>query len=246
MKKVSIYVVSHKENKRKYPPCYHVLHVGKNDFHAEFYDDKGDNISDKNDSYCELTALYWIWKNADDGIVGLEHYRRIFSTTLLSNNKHFFLSEKKINTLLENNQCIVTKLYNFKKTIFENRTEFCYEKDLLLLEETIKEVVPEYYDTYKQVFDGHCSFLCNMIIADKNLIDSYAEWLFKILFSLEKIVDISSYEGNYKRIYGYLGEVLLTVYIFHNRIKFKECPVANLDVSLLDKAVRFLKTGRKK
>ena len=42
-------------------------------------DDTGDNLSNKNKSYCELTGIYWFWKNRPiPKYVGLYHYRRYF------------------------------------------------------------------------------------------------------------------------------------------------------------------------
>ena len=42
-------------------------------------DDTGDNISDKNRYYSELTGIYWAWKNRKEDIVGCCHYRRYFT-----------------------------------------------------------------------------------------------------------------------------------------------------------------------
>ena len=78
----TIYVITHKEIEDIKDSEYKTLLVGatKNDTFPNDYehDDRGENISYKNDSYCELTGLYWIWKNIHTEYIGLVHYRRFF------------------------------------------------------------------------------------------------------------------------------------------------------------------------
>ena len=83
-KKIQVYVVSHSEEDIRdidandvYVPLF-VGRDGKDNF-GFVSDDTGDNISSKNSSYCELTGLYWMWKNSTADIIGLVHYRRYFA-----------------------------------------------------------------------------------------------------------------------------------------------------------------------
>jgi len=82
-----IYVITHKEFDIRYldRDLYQVIQVGKEkkDVCGYLRDDIGDNIADKNDNYCELTGLYWAWKNCqetEEEITGIVHYRRYFTT----------------------------------------------------------------------------------------------------------------------------------------------------------------------
>ena len=78
---IKILVAAHKKYRMPEDKIYFPVQVGsygkENIGFAR--DDEGDNISQKNPYFCELTGLYWIWKNVDADYYGLVHYRRYFS-----------------------------------------------------------------------------------------------------------------------------------------------------------------------
>ena len=85
--RIKILVACHKADPNiRQDDIYMPIQVGKA-LHPELdlgfqCDNTGDNISEKNGSYCELTALYWAWKNLKDvDYIGLCHYRRYFDLT---------------------------------------------------------------------------------------------------------------------------------------------------------------------
>lgn len=79
---VKIIVCCHKEAYVPKGDIYLPIHVGKQNSHVTLPyigDNTGDNISELNGLYCEMTGMYWAWKNIKADYVGLCHYRRYFS-----------------------------------------------------------------------------------------------------------------------------------------------------------------------
>ena len=78
-------------------------------------DNIGENISCKNQNYCELTGLYWIWKNVDDAYKGLVHYRRYFGKSNLSCNINDIYSYDEMVSFLKNADIILPYVEHFKQ-----------------------------------------------------------------------------------------------------------------------------------
>ena len=86
---------------------------------------------------------------------------------------------------------------------------------------------------------GH---IFNMLIARRTIFDAYYTWLFDMLFEVEKRLDTSGYSPSDQRVFGYLAERLLDVYVLHNHLRWVECPVVNLENQhWLSKGRAFLK-----
>ena len=86
---IKILVAAHKPYRMPEDEIYFPIHVGKTGKTEIGFigDDTGENISDRNPSYCELTAAYWAWKNLKADYVGLVHYRRHFTPVKKGKNK---------------------------------------------------------------------------------------------------------------------------------------------------------------
>lgn len=188
-------------------------------------DDSGDNISSKNKNYCELTGLYWAWKNLDADYIGLAHYRRHFTVRKGSDKQSLPITSTELEALLKNNDVILPrKRYYYIETSYSQYIHAHHQEDLDTTESIIKELYPDYLDSYKKVMGMTKAHRFNMFIMKKDIFDSYCEWLFNILFELEKRLDISEYSPNDARVFGFVGERLLDVWILRNQIEYKEIP----------------------
>lgn len=225
---MGIYIVSHKKINQNFPNGYNTIIVNatKNTIIGDAYDNTGDNISSKNNSYCELTAIYWLWKNCQDDYIGIDHYRRFF----IDNEKQL-LNATKAADIVRNGTIIVPKAKKFNRNV---EKYYCstsgYKNDLDVTRSVILDTFPEYcyaYDTFLKEKKIHCY---NMFVMNRKMFNEYCEWLFTILFLVEQRLNMQhkgedNRNGYYKRVYGFLAERLFNVYILHNNSDVIEYPV---------------------
>lgn len=230
-----IFVVTHKKFRPPEDSLYLPIQVGKYFTHTDLCyisDDTGINIAEKNKNYCELTALYWIWKNIDKyDYVGICHYRRYFTKCGFMLKHKYFLKETDLDKYFDEYDIIVPwKIYRKKNTVREFYG-LCEGRiqDLQILEKIVMEKYPEYLPAYKKIMDGKEAFYCNMFITSKSILNRYCEWLFDILDEAEKRCDLSGYSPQEARIFGYMSELLLNVWVEKENLKYKEVPVVNTE-----------------
>ena len=228
-----IYIAAHKEFDVPRLENYVPLQVGAEGKESLGYlqDNTGDNISIKNQNFCELTGLYWIWKNCNADIVGLVHYRRYFVKSFFTTNIEKAITKKDIIKYLQKYDVILPKPYwTYKKTVEEQYSADHNIEDYKKLRNIIEKNTPEYLDAFDKISKRRYFYNFNMFIMDKKLFNEYAKWVFFILEELEKQVDISNYNDYNKRIYGFLSERLFNVWIEkHQELKIKTLYANNVE-----------------
>lgn len=209
-------------------PAYLPIHVGyKRKKNIGFIGDHtGENISVKNPYFCELTAYYWAWKNLDADYIGLVHYRRHFRGKRKSSDKfECVLTRSEMEKIFESCNLILPKKRHYYIETVKSHYEHTHEPEAFeLTRKIITERCPEYTDSFDKVARQSSAHMFNMMIARKDIFGAYCEWLFDILFELEKRLDISNYTPFEARVYGRIGEILLNVYVEKNQIPYKEVP----------------------
>ncbi len=244
MEKIKLYIVSHKKCNPYIDNIREIIKVGNDiNFDSKIIDNTGDNISYKNSSYCELTAMYWIWKNDNySDILGIEHYRRQFISSDFQLFKTKYLDEEEIKKILTKYDAIVAKKWYTKKKNLNEAIKLSdnhkYE-DFIILENVMKKYHKDYYKIYKKIMNEEKGFNpFNMIICNKSLYNKYCKWLFQIMSEVEEKIDTSKREGNLKRVFGYMSEILLSVWLEKNNIKYYENNVILNDSNCMKNFIR--------
>lgn len=221
--KVQIYVCTHKPFDPPRDPIYVPLQVGKKGKTDLGYlgDDTGNEISQKNCYYSELTGLYWAARNCPDvDIKGSCHYRRY-----LINGQGKVYTAEEITGILDEYDIMTTKTLSLRSTYYDGFGENHNIKDLILAGEILKKEYPSYYPVFEKLVHENRTYFGNMIICRKKLFDDYVNWLFDIFFKMEPLMDFTGYDDYHKRVYGFISEFLLKVYIIVNDLKVHESMV---------------------
>lgn len=248
--RIKVLVAAHKEYPMPEDSMYLPLHVGKELSSLTLPwagDNTGDHISSKNPNFCELTALYWAWKNLDADVIGLSHYRRHFTLNkpgLFCKNKFSrVLKSSDVERLITTSSVLLPKPRNY--VIETNYSQFVHAhpaESLALTKKIMEEKHPDYADYFEPVMKRTTAHRFNMLIMKKEIFDSYCSWLFDILFELEKRLDISSYDTYNQRIFGFVSERLLDIFIEANHLDYKELPVIFMEREhWIKKGTAFLK-----
>ena len=240
---IHIYVCHHKESAAFVDGVFRPIHVGRSlsDRSIDIPgDDTGENISSLNPSFCELTAIYWAWKNDRDADwVGLMHYRRFlafkpqakpvspegqitYDTLSVETIDASGLNEASVRSFLTQNpgvNAILPQKWSVRnvgsKSLFQHyRTApFHFESDLLEARTVLAELYPGQERIFDQVLSKHEGYFTNIFVFKRDLFDRYCTWLFSILFELERRIDISEYPVQAGRVFGYIAERLFTVFL---------------------------------
>lgn len=235
--KIKIYVSYHKEAEKIENKYIFPIHVGAKNSKVKMdmlRDDSGDNISEKNEMYCELTAQYWAWKNEEADYYGFMHYRRhfIFTQESALKNKeeiikcdyinsdyinNFGLLPEQIKAMVTHNDIILPQIESVTpyENVFEHYNAYVeqHKEDYELMLTVIQDIYPEYYRSAIEYSNCKYGYFCNMFIMKKEYFEKYSTWLFGILFEMQERKDYSDYSIKEYRVLAYLAERLLGIYV---------------------------------
>ncbi len=232
MERGQIYVITHKPVGLSLPEHYTKLYVGATRLPAEEkaalkgyrFDDSGEHISGKNRNFCELTGLYWIWKNQKAGLVGITHYRRFFVES------GRLLTMGRAEAVLKKADIIVAKRQWVEGNAKIHFERFHSKKDFHMVRQVIKQKYPDYLDSFDEAMGKCFLFSYNMMVCKKDVFDGYCAWLFDILEACEAQADLTGYDQYQQRIFGFLSERLLMVYLLHHKLSVAEMAVWETEV----------------
>ena len=173
---------------------------------AAVTDNTGENISAHNRHFSEMTAFYWLWKNAKEDFIGICHYRRIWK------NLDFIAGRLQAGDIDAVLPVPTLSLPSVRENYFPR---FIPQVGDVFLQ-VLNEFSPEYFATAEKIFADNMYYSCNMCILQRETLNDLCKWMFPIVFEVERQVgDLP--DSYYNRYCGFCTELLITLYFRANR-----------------------------
>lgn len=218
---MKIFVVGHLDVRCYNDPLYSRIWVGPRQIleNDDLSDSTGDNIAHRNPSHAELTAIYWVWKNAFENAVGFCHYRRYFSINRCDPIKKVDLEC----LLLKYDIVVPSQRSYFPLSVKSHYYVQHYESDVVLARNAVEKLYPDYVDAFDLVFGGHKICLYNMFVCRFDLFDQYCTWIFSVLADIDSKIDATGRPSGQGRVFGFLSERLFNVWLKKNGTNLSVC-----------------------
>lgn len=251
--KVKVIVAAHKKYRMPEDEMYLPVHVGAAGKESIGYqrDDEGENISELNPFFCELTSIYWAWKNLDADYIGLAHYRRHFSSNPgLKDKWAGILKKSDIEADLGKVKAFVpVKRRYWIESLYSHYRHTHYIEQLDETRKIIEEKCPEYTASFDKVCKRSWGYMFNMMIMERSLFDGYCTWLFDILFELRNRLGEEGLTTFHSRYYGRVSEIIFNVWLDQmlnegkiESSEIKEIPLVHMEkINWWKKGTAFLK-----
>lgn len=217
MLNVKIIIATHKKADMPDDPLYVPLQVGAEGKEDLGYsrDCTGENISELNPYLCELTGLYWAWKNLEYGYLGLVHYRRHFKGKKRGKRQtDRVITGQEVEKLLKSYKILVPKKRKYYiESLYSHYSHTFTGEHLDCAKEIIAQKYPDYVKSFDAVMKRKSGYMFNMFVMPKELVDEYLNWLFEILFELKNRIDTSKMTEFEARFCGRVSEILFNVWL---------------------------------
>lgn len=228
---IKIIVATHKKYWMPNDDVYLPIHVGKEGKKdiGVIGDNTGDNISNKNPEYCELTGVYWAWKNLKADYLGIVHYRRYFTKRgfflrSINEKRNDILSKKDWESILKTSDIVVAD--KRKYYIETNKQHYLHahpSEQFYVAKQVISDLYPEYMKGWNILMNRTWAHMFNMFVMKREYFDEFCKWWFDVMFEVEKRLDISHWEKKERR--WFIEELLLDVWLETKGYSYKEVNV---------------------
>lgn len=221
------YVITHKEYNIPQDEMYRKLCVGKYREDGELCEQDGENITQYNERINELTGLYWIWKNTESEYVGMSHYRRYFDEDGQR------ISKEKAQELLKDHDIILPEPFKLDWTVHNNIVGiegFDWDaKAYRAFTDAIRKNQPDYLEAFENAFNSTEFYVCNLFITSRKIMNEFCEWLFSFILEAADAVDVGNCDYYHRRIAGYYGEVMWSVWMRKQKYKVAHVPILRVE-----------------